>query len=348
MLKLITIVMVAIVVILVAIGIIFYIRRKNFKPTPDKNVQHQELNALIKAAGFAYSRRGDYFYSLHDCWQRETGYCKLYDEAAPLFNMIMDREPITFRYNGKRWLLELWKGQYGITTGAEIGLYNTDREDIHTDAFTGTFYHAVSDNEQIKMSFVLYKNGKPLLKRSGWHWWLTAFKLGEFSKRRELVMDAKLVFPTVEMCSAFVDALLTLGYTEKEFHIYSRGRAVQILFDKPHTVQPLRRGAIRAKTVQAVNKNNCAAYHLATAGFTDTLDKLEFLKSFAPDLFDFAINSLYGKAFYDAFRWLFDKHPKPEKPEKPCHPCIPCCPPCEHTGCSCADFCKERCKRMKQ
>ena len=52
----------------------------------------------LKKQGFAYEMDGDYFYSLMNCWQREVGYCRLYDEAAPLFNMIMDCEPVTFSY----------------------------------------------------------------------------------------------------------------------------------------------------------------------------------------------------------------------------------------------------------
>ena len=32
---------------------------------------------------------------------------------------IIDCEPIYFSYGGKRWLIELWKGQYALTTGAE-------------------------------------------------------------------------------------------------------------------------------------------------------------------------------------------------------------------------------------
>mgnify|MGYP000621142798 CR=1 FL=1 len=31
-----------------------------------------------------------------------------------------------FDYQGKTWLLEFWKGQYGINTGAEIGIYRAD------------------------------------------------------------------------------------------------------------------------------------------------------------------------------------------------------------------------------
>lgn len=127
--------------------VVWLIRVRRFRPTEDKQKQKDMLNADLEAAGFAYEPRGDYFYSRMYCWQRKTGYCRLYDEGASLFNMIMDCEPVTFSYGGKRWLIELWKGQYGITTGGEIGVYNTHLEDIHTSRFTGTFYENISDAE---------------------------------------------------------------------------------------------------------------------------------------------------------------------------------------------------------
>lgn len=332
--------------VLLLLGI-FCLRRRCFKPNPDKDEQYRELNETLKKAGFGYCRRADYFYSLHDCWQRQTGYCRLYDENAPLFNMIMDCEPIEFSYGGKRWLVELWKGQYGITTGAEIGIYNTDKTDVTAEAFTGPFYNAVSDSEQIKMSYVLYKNGKRLITRRGYSWWLTAFKLGEFSERKELLMKAKLVFPTEGMLRAFTDALRDIGYGENEFHIGKK--SVKITFARPHTKQSLT--SVREHTVQSVNRTNTAAYNAATSKYSYTPDKLEFLKSFSPELFDFTVNSLYGKAFYEAFRWLFDKHKKPPKSvktRKPCKPPVKTCRcACRHVGCSCKEFCRKRCERIQ-
>ena len=171
---------------------IFIVRSRKFKPTPDKQKQLEVLNTDLDPAGFAYEPREDYFYSRMDCWQRKAGYCKLYDEGSPAFNMIMDCEPVTFSYGGKKWLIELWKGQYGITTGGEIGIYNTTREDIQTEKFTGTFYDNITDQERMPLSFVLRKNRKVLIKRSAVHWWITGFKLGEFSKKEELEMDAKI------------------------------------------------------------------------------------------------------------------------------------------------------------
>ena len=53
---------------------------------------------ISKKTGFAYEIKAIIFIPFMNCWQRQVGYCRLYDDAAPLFNMIMDCEPIPFSY----------------------------------------------------------------------------------------------------------------------------------------------------------------------------------------------------------------------------------------------------------
>jgi len=102
----------------------------------------------------------------------------LYDEAAAPLGMIVDCEPIHFEYKGKRWLIQFWKG-----------VYATDKPDINIPGlFKGTFYNSIKDDEFLWMSFTLKKNGKVLFERGDRHWWLTGFKLGEFSQPWELTM----------------------------------------------------------------------------------------------------------------------------------------------------------------
>lgn len=317
--------------------LIRYWRLRRFRPNPDKAAQQEQLNRDLALAGFAYDRQSDTFYSLMDCWQRKMGYCRLYDEAAPGFSMIMDCEPIRFEYGGKRWLIELWKGQYGITTGAEIGVYNTSREDVRSAKFTGTFYESASDAERLPLSFVLYRNGKPLLKRKGLHWWLTGFRLGEYSTLRSLTMDARIGFPNREMCRAFVGGLREAGYQPGEFAV--RGRSVRIHFGSPHTPQSL--SPVQEAAVQKINESNCKLFETATARYTDTLDKLEYVKAAVPELYTFFLHSLYARGLYEAFGWLLDEirgdAPSPSPlPPSPCpDPASPANPPsvCLPTGC---------------
>src|SRR5687768_9047714 len=83
------------------------------------------LATAVSAAGFLYDPGQDIIYSKLDAWQQHVGFCELYDDLAPVsISSVIDAEPIYFTYGGKEWMIELWKGQYGIETGAEIGVYN--------------------------------------------------------------------------------------------------------------------------------------------------------------------------------------------------------------------------------
>ncbi len=59
------------------------------------------MDKAIVAAGYAYDNKQDIFYSKIDAWQRQMGYCRLYDEAASLMGMVVDSEPVFFEYNNK-------------------------------------------------------------------------------------------------------------------------------------------------------------------------------------------------------------------------------------------------------
>lgn len=90
-------------------------------------------------------------------WQRKYGYCKTYDEASPLLGMIIDSEPIHFEYDNRYWLIEFWKGQYGMTTGCEIGIYEIINN--HSKVKEDSIYNSASDNERLYMFYTL-KNKK--------------------------------------------------------------------------------------------------------------------------------------------------------------------------------------------
>ncbi len=301
-------------------------KKMHFTPNPDKGRQQERLNRLLKEAGFYYDRRSDVFSSLHDCWQREMGYCRLYDEGAGSFNMVMDCEPIRFSYAGKNWLIELWKGQYGITTGGEIGIYTAPLQNKEQDP-DRILYTSVPDDHLLPMHFTLRKNGRILFKRKDVHWWLTGFRLGEFSSPKMLTMDAAIRFPNRAMRNAFLQGLKDTGYTKGEFSL--RGNTVIVRFTAPHSPQPLSRGSLQEGAVQKVNQANCELFAKVTGDYADTLDKLEYLEHMAPELFEFCMHSLYAKGFYEIYKTL--KHLPDREPEKPVPPVRPCppdpCPP---------------------
>lgn len=308
-------------VVLLAFGFIYtiYLKRKITKnevtkPVPpivgDVSERIEELNTEIKPFGFAYEPYQDIFYSLMYPWQRELGYCRLYDEASAALSMIIDCEPITFEYNGKKWLIEFWKGQYGMNTGGEVGIYYTSGPSlIIPGIFNGTFYHCVEDQDCINMSFAIRKNGNLLFTRSGFHWWLTGFKLGEFSKPSELMMDIVLELYDKRMAFTFVNALVKAGYKENEYQV--QGNKVYIHYDKPHTPQPVTRTAFTDFIMLKNDENLIKTYLNITKDYPDTIDKLEVLRQEAPGLYNTVLSIGKPHAVYDAFLSI-SEHLDPE------------------------------------
>lgn len=240
----------------------------------------KDLNDAIESFGFQYDICQDVFYAAKNGWQREMGYRKIYDDNAIRLGMVIDCEPLYFTYGGRSYLLEFWKGQYGLTTGAEIGLYVSD--EINEEHPEKLFYKSVEDDEMIDMRFILRKQGRILMIRDERHWWLTGFVLGEFSNPEELGMEISIVFPDYQMRNAFYDTLVDAGYMKE--NIYVEGKGVRFGFTKPHTVQP-KHLKLRVQWVQWKNKKFCKKYFRVTRWFVRTIDRVDYLGMCFPRLY---------------------------------------------------------------
>lgn len=271
------------------------------------------LNKDLEPFGFRYEPYQDIFYSGMNTWQRDYGYCRLYDEAAAPLSMIIDCEPIRFEYAGKRWMIEFWKGQYGMTTGGEVGIYYTTGPDLNIPGiFNGTFYHCVKDEDRVNMAFAFRKNGNLMFTRHGYHWWLTGFKLGEFSDPEDLTMDIMLELYDKTMVKAFVDALKKVGYKESEYAVH--GNRVYVHFGKPHTSQPVTRTAFTEYIMQRNNESFCRAYARLTEGYTNTLDRLDIVQEKSPSMYNQILRVGKPKGVFEAFDTIknFIKEPSKE------------------------------------
>ncbi len=263
--------------------------------------QIDKLNNDLEPFGFSYDPYQDFFYSLMYPWQRKFGYCRLYDEACAPLSMIIDCEPIRFKYNGRKYLIQFWKGQYGMTTGGEVGIYYTDGPDINIPGvFNGTFYNVVKDEELIYISFVFRKNGNILFTRNSYHWWLTGFKLAEFSYPYELSMEIIIDLYDKEMAYAFAKALVDAGYTEREYAV--SGRRVYILFNEPHTKQPYTRTSLTTFLSQKNNKHWCDTYFSLTKEYSETVDKIQLISNESPDLYKRILNMGKVPEVYDSYQ----------------------------------------------
>lgn len=250
---------------------------------PDGTTGNDELDEAVEIAGYAYDPKQDIFYSTMDPWQRHIGYCRLYDEAAALMGMIIDCEPINFEYRGKKWVVELWKGQYDLVAGCEIGVYKEERNLNIPGIFTGTFYTSVSNAERLQMSYVLKKNGKVLFTRQGKHWWLTGFKLGEFAEPSELTMDINITLLNETMRDAFVNGLRSAGYLDDVFAVYAN--TVSFTFDVPHTPQPMTRTPETDRLLQEKNRLLCEMYREVTGPYSSIQDKVKAVEEQSPEIY---------------------------------------------------------------
>jgi hypothetical protein len=142
----------------------------------------------VVAAGFWYDPGQDIIFSRMDPLQRLFGYAYAYDEAMLAIDSIIDCEPIFFDYAGKYWMIELWKGQYGLETGCEIGVYNRTigsssflydildstigQRPNESNPSHNLFFDCANNSELLTMSSTLYRNGQEVFSRGPEkHWW---------------------------------------------------------------------------------------------------------------------------------------------------------------------------------
>lgn len=244
---------------------------------------NDELDKVIEIAGYSYDQKQDIFYSTMSPWQRAIGYCRLYDVLAAPFGMIIDCEPIYFEYLGKNWMIGFWKGQYDLVAGAEIGVY-TRAVDLNFFGISSAYYDCVSNADLLNMSYSLKKNGKTLFTREGKHWWLTGFKLGEFSDPSELTMDITITLESVMMRDAFITGLWNAGYSLNE--IIRNGKTVSFTFANPHTPQPFTRTPTTDRIIQRKNQLLCEKFQKITKSSSTIHDKAKAIKEEAPELYD--------------------------------------------------------------
>ncbi len=270
----------------------------------------QLLNTLAEPVGYSYDPYQDIFATRLDAPQKNFGYMHLYDLSAPYLNMVFDYETIYFDYNNRTWLLEFWKGQYGINSGCELGIYYAD-EVVSPDAYRTTYFHAVEPKDMLDISLWLNKRstltGKQHLSVSpsrshipshtlfeqpsrlgrmrSRHWWLTIFKMGSFSKPQELFVNTSIRFKDYTMLSRFLDSFRkTLPDTTCKVN------GLTVYFTFYHSV---RKYSLFKKAVRRIAlfycKIYCKLFNYITRPFEQYGDRLLYLYYYLP----FAVRLLF-------------------------------------------------------
>ena len=177
------------------------------------------LSALDDGAllSYKYDPEGEFFYVDDlNSWQQQFGFNPLYDFAAGFTVMYYDTVRIYFDYQNRGYLLQLWKGQYGLMfIGSEIGFYEKDDKKPTSSSAALNHYECATDH-LLPMEMVCYRMDStgtlnPLFKRKyERHWWSTGFVPGvlkNFRDRSELVMEARVTFDTPEMAKIVGDTV---------------------------------------------------------------------------------------------------------------------------------------------
>lgn len=269
-------------IVLIIILIICYLVKRRRAIRKVKCLSEEEklicIDAALNPFGFKFDYCQDIVISKNDAWQRDFGYMDLYDLKAPFLNMVFDAEPIIFEYDCKKYRIEFWKGQYGITTGAEIGVYVRDS---YTDLPT-SFYRAANDDERLDMTFNLSKKCN-LFSRCGCSWWLTGFDVGMFSRPKDLIMNICICFPNECMLEAFLESLIKAGYSKSSISICQTTICFEYCCSNNYKLN--KRYRLIKCIAQIFNYINCHIYNFITRFFNRTLDKLTYLRLMSPCLF---------------------------------------------------------------
>lgn len=272
-------------ILAVASSIFFYCRRKRIIQKimeMEKTEKCTLTNKLVDSFGYYYHCCPNIFSSSVNAWQKNLGYTYLYDYMAPRFQMVFDSLPVYFNYKEKTWLIQFWKGQYGINSGAEIGVYHADKivkpEDYRTTLFT-----AIDEPEMLPLSFRLFYRDNTCIEMSQTHWWLTSFDVGHFANPKELVTDNSIIFPNADMLHAFVNGLLNTGASADNISIH--GLRVYFYFDKnPSEINTLYTRFWRSVS-QWSNRSFCKLYLWFTKPFDTTEDRILYIYYFLPFVF---------------------------------------------------------------
>lgn len=293
--------------IVLCMGLCFWRRRRAVKRVCCMSCcEKQELlSGILEPFGYYYVCDQDLVSTRNDAWQRRAGYTALFDKAALHFHMVFDALPIYFNHCGRTWLIELWKGQYGINTGAEVGIYHADGL-LEPDEYASAHFQAVDDSERLPVSFNLFRGERLLASMSHTTWWLTAFLVGMFTKPEQLSMEVTIGFPCQEMQHQFLEALDRISMENKSlrFSCCCHGAQVHIRYSCgcpqspicPERISCFRR--LRIRWAQFCNRFFCKLYRRVTRPFDCTLDRILLLYELLP----FALRRMLRKPIPGKYR----------------------------------------------
>lgn len=238
------------------------------------------LSEIIEPFGYCYVPSQDIFSTTVNAPQRSFGYTALFDRYASHFNMIFDCLPIYFDYKGHTWLIEFWKGQYGINLGCEVGIYKADSL-VATSQQKYALFHSVDDSQMLPMQISLSQNDTKIAQLNATHWWLTAFDMGAYSSPESLSMHISITFPNQLMMNSFINSLKATNKCQ----YFTHGLKVQICFAYCTSCNLSWFQKLFYCFKQWQNRQSCRLFLWITKPFSTSLDRLLCLYFYLPSVF---------------------------------------------------------------
>ncbi len=174
---------------------------------------------------YQYSYIDDYYYTNDkDAWQYNFGFGKIYDIASPFILLEYDYIRVFFTYEDKDWVLQMWKGQYGlIFYGGEVGIYN--RPHVDDGLSEWTFFNCPAEEDWLGMEMTLWHEQldgswvREFTREYDKYWWCTGFKNGHLRNVEpadELRLTGRITFKDEEMARIVSEGLLACGFKKSD------------------------------------------------------------------------------------------------------------------------------------
>ncbi|MBQ2848097.1 MAG: DUF4474 domain-containing protein [Clostridia bacterium] len=170
---------------------------------------------------YQYSYIDDYYYTNDkEAWQYNFGFGKIYDFVSPYLLLEYDYIRVFFTYENKDWMLQMWKGQYGmIFYGGEIGIYNREHSDDGVNDWT--FFNCPAEEDWLNMEMTLWHEEldgtwtREFTREYDKYWWCTGFKNGHLRIEEpadELRLEGRITFKDEAMAKIVADGLEECGF----------------------------------------------------------------------------------------------------------------------------------------
>jgi hypothetical protein len=165
---------------------------------------------------YYYQPRGQYIYNGKRAFQWMFGFNELYDDFAFVANCYVDTLRCKFTYGCRDWLVQLWKGSYGVclAVGGEIGVYAKPK------GWPVEHYAAPLAQDWIGMEMTIYNGERALFTRPfDRYWWCTGYQVGYLDSfyekpRVACAMTGKIQMQNEEMARLLAGCLAEKGFVE--------------------------------------------------------------------------------------------------------------------------------------